>query len=244
MKRKIIEIDEELCNGCGQCVVDCAEGALQIIDGKAKMVSEVFCDGLGACIGGCPHGALKIVEREAQPFDEEEVKRHLETKKQGQKSEPTMACGCPSSQIRQFGHQPSTSKAPVSSSYDELPSCLSHWPVQIKLVPVTAPFLKDSSLLIAADCVPVAYRNFHGDFLKGRTVMIGCPKFDDIEGYYQKFVELFSQSGVKDVTVLSMEVPCCSKLPAVVIKALEASKRDIPLKEVVISVKGSVLSVR
>ena len=241
-KRKIIEINEELCNGCGQCVMDCAEGALQIVDGKAKIVSEVFCDGLGACIGGCPQGALKIVERESLPFDEEAVKKHLEAQKA--KQPPTMACGCPSSQIRQFSTQPTSSTTPTSGGYDELPSCLSHWPVQIRLVPTSAPFLKGSSLLIAADCAPVAYRNFHGDFLKGRTVMIGCPKFDDIEGYYQKFVELFSEGGIKDITVLSMEVPCCSKLPHAVKKALEASKKDIPFKEVVVSVKGNILPAR
>ncbi len=236
--RKIIEINEGLCNGCGQCVTDCAEGALQIVDGKAKMISEIFCDGLGACIGGCPTGALRIIEREAEPFDEEAVKHHIESSKPA----PPMACGCPSTQIRQFSSKPAVTDTPTSGSYDELPTCLSHWPVQIRLVPTSAPFLKDASLLIAADCAPVAYRNFHGDFLKGRTVMIGCPKFDDIEGYYQKFTELFSQGSIKDITILSMEVPCCSKLPMMVKKALEASKRDIPLKEVIVSVRGNILS--
>lgn len=236
-KRKIVEIDESLCNGCGQCVIDCAEGALQIVDGKAKIVSEVFCDGLGACIGGCPTGALRIVEREAEPFDEEAVKQHLERSRPA----PPMACGCPSTQIRQFIQEKSVTINTGKDTYDELPSCLSHWPVQIRLVPTNAPFLKKASLLIAADCVPVAYRNFHMDFLKGRVVMIGCPKFDDLEGYYQKFIELFSQSDIQDVTIVSMEVPCCSKLPMVVKKAMEVSKRSIPIKEVVVSVRGNIL---
>ncbi|MCX8069083.1 MAG: 4Fe-4S binding protein [Thermodesulfovibrionales bacterium] len=235
-KRKIIEIDENLCDGCGQCVTACAEGAIEIVNGKAKIISDSFCDGLGACIGNCPQNALKIIEREALPFDEDAIKKHIEANKQP----PTLPCGCPSTHVKQF--KISTTTSPTQKSdYDELPSLLSHWPVQIKLVPLNAPFLKDASLLITADCVPVAYRNFHSDFLKGRAVMIGCPKFDDIDEYYQKFKELFTNGEIKDITVLSMEVPCCSKLAMIVKKAIQDSATNIPFKEVVVSARGQIL---
>lgn len=235
--RKIIEIDETLCDGCGQCVTACAEGAIEIVNGKAKIVSDSFCDGLGACIGECPKDALKIIEREAEPFDEEAIKRHVEERI----NKPVLLpCGCPSTHVMQF--------APVKDmvrtkddEYDELPSLLTHWPVQIRLIPSNAPFLDNSSLLIAADCVPVAYRNFHIDFLKGRTVMVGCPKFDDSEEYINKFKDIFTNNRIKDITIVSMEVPCCNRLSQIVKKALELSNIDIPLKEVIISAKGSVL---
>ncbi|HIJ60918.1 MAG TPA: 4Fe-4S binding protein [Nitrospirae bacterium] len=235
MKRKIIEIDENLCDGCGQCVTSCKEGALEIVNGKAKIISDVFCDGLGACIGDCPKSALKIIEREALPFDEEAMQKHIESNKQP----PLMPCGCPSTHIKQF--KPMPQHIP-SNSYDELPSLLSHWPVQIKLVPINAPFLQNASLLIAADCTPIAYRNFHSDFLKGRVVMIGCPKFDDINEYYEKFKELFKDININDVTVLSMEVPCCSKLSMMIKKAIQDSGKEISLKDVVVSVRGQILT--
>jgi len=236
--RKIIEIDEALCDGCGQCVTGCDEGALQIIDGKAKVVSETFCDGLGACIGQCPTGALRIVEREASPFDEEAVQKHLA----GQ-SQPPLPCGCPSAQIQILG-KPSACEAanqPKHLEEGEEESALTHWPIQIKLVPASAPFLKGADLLVLADCTAVAFPLLHRNLLKGRVVMMGCPKFDDVQEYVQKFADIFQTANIKSVTVAVMEVPCCSGMPVIVRKGMEAAKRTIPMTEIVLSLRGKIL---
>ncbi|MCF8070350.1 MAG: 4Fe-4S binding protein [Desulfobacterales bacterium] len=239
--RKIIEINEDLCNGCGECVVACDEGALEIIDGKAKVIAEVFCDGLGACIGDCPTGALKIVEREADEFDEAAVEEHLEKIKAGPKEEK-MACGCPSSQIQSFSPAATPCQsANKPAAFTEETSALSNWPVQINLIPPNAPFLKGANLLIAADCVPVAFPSLHQDLLKGRSVMIGCPKFDDTDAYIKKFAEIFRISGIKSITSVIMEVPCCAGLRMVIKKALELSNKDIPLEEIIVSTRGKIV---
>jgi ferredoxin len=239
--RKIIEIDQGLCNGCGQCVSACAEGAIQVIDGKARLLKEQYCDGLGACLGECPTGALKVIEREAEEFDEEAVKEHVEAREvQTHKVARTMPCGCPSTQIQSFGplarheqREPGTPTSPASA--------LSHWPVQIRLVPPTAPFLQGAHLLVAADCTPVAYPRFHRDFLKGNVVMVGCPKFDEREVYIQKFADIFKTAHIKDVTVVVMEVPCCQGLPVIVKKGMELAGKSIPLEQVIISTRGDIL---
>jgi ferredoxin len=240
--RKIIEIDEALCNGCGECASACAEGAIQIIDGKARLIKEQYCDGLGACLGECPTGALKVIEREAEEFDEEAVKEHLQAQEvHEQKAATTMACGCPSAQIESFGpptarhahHEPAT-----QASYA---SALSHWPVQIRLVPPSAPFLNGAHLLVAADCTPVAYPHFHRDFLEGKVVLVGCPKFDDAQAYVQRFADIFKTARVKDVTVVVMEVPCCQGLPVIVKKGMELAGKSIPLEQITISRRGEVL---
>jgi Pyruvate/2-oxoacid:ferredoxin oxidoreductase delta subunit len=242
VKRKVIEIDEELCNGCGQCITACAEGALQIIKGKARLVSDQFCDGLGACLGECSTDALRVVEREAEDFDEKAVEEHLHAIKQPSPEEPgTMACGCPSAQIRSFGQPGPPEETRVDASSGSEPSALSHWPVQIRLVPPNAPFLKGADLLVAADCTPVAYPTFHRDFLKGKVVMVGCPKFDDVQAYIQKFCDIFKVAGVKSVTVTVMEVPCCQGLPVVVEKGMELSGNKIPFEKVIISAQGEIL---
>ncbi len=243
IKRNIIQIDEELCNGCGQCVTGCAEGALEIIDGKAKLVSEVYCDGLGACIGECPTGALKIIQRDAEDFDEEAVEERLKTVTASQKQETgKMPCGCPSSNIRTF--------APGSCSCDEANepvvghsrgSELTHWPVQIRLVPPTAPFLKNADLLVAADCTGFAYPDLHRELLKGKTLLIGCPKFDDARAYIEKFAEIFSAASVKSVTIAVMEVPCCSGLPEIVKMGMKMAGKQIPVEKIVISGQGQIL---
>jgi NAD-dependent dihydropyrimidine dehydrogenase PreA subunit len=239
--RKIIEIDEAKCTGCGECVTACAEGAMQIIDGKARLVSEIYCDGLGACLGGCPEGALVITERESEEFDPAAVEEHLKSQ-MGTESAPhePMACGCPSSQVQVF---PASllKKCTQPAQEGEVASALTHWPVQIKLVPPTAPFLKNADLLIAADCTPLAYAGFHQNLLPGRVVMMGCPKFDDVEEYVAKFTEVFKVAGIKSITVVDMEVPCCSKLPMIVMKALDLSGKKIPFSEIVISRQGSML---
>ena len=181
--RKIIEIDEELCNGCGQCIIDCAEGAIQIIDGKAKVISDNLCDGLGACIGNCPEDALKIIERVAEDFDEEAVEKHLEEQKKEAGEPETMACGCPSSQIQAFPGASPCEAANKPTEVASAESALGHWPVQIRLIPPTAPFLKGADLLIAADCVPVAYPHFHQDFLKADLEKELTPIFGEADIY-------------------------------------------------------------
>jgi len=245
VNRKIIEIDEERCDGCGNCVIACAEGALQIIDGKAKVFSDNLCDGLGACIGDCPQDALKIIEREAEDFDEAAVEKHLEAQKAkpGEEAPATMPCGCPSTQIQSFASA-GCQGANAPKTIERTASALTHWPVQIRLIPPTAPFLKGADLLVVADCVPVAFPSLHGDYLEGKTVMVGCPKFDDVQEYVDKFADIFKTAGVKSVTTMVMEVPCCSGLPMIVEKGMAAAGVDVPSRQVVISTRGEVLEER
>ncbi len=243
-QRKIIEIDDELCDGCGQCVPSCAEGALQIINGKARMVSDNLCDGLGACMGECPNGALKIIERTADEFDETAVEKHLyelETKKEN--TDQIMACGCPSNQIQTFTPARETPPAGGDTNTNNAStSALAHWPVQIRLIPAQAPFLKNSDLLVLADCAAVAYANLHSDLLSGKVVMMGCPKFDDVDEYIEKFKAIFTQAGIKSLTIVTMEVPCCSGLPSIVKKGVDAARLDLPTNEIIISTQGKILS--
>ena len=250
--RKIIEIDEELCDGCGNCVPSCAEGALQIVDGKARVIADMYCDGLGACLGECPLGALKIIEREADEFDEEAVEELLAKQKQKEPAEPAPAFsgGCPSARLQAFGTpEPATATPPrtnlsSSDAADLEQSALSHWPVQIMLVPPTAPFLKGADLLVLADCVPVAFPTVHRDFIKGRSVLMGCPKLDDAQYYIEKFAQICKESGVKRITTVIMEVPCCGGLPMIVKKGMEMSGVTIPMEQVVISTRGQILDRR
>ncbi|MGD2186960.1 MAG: 4Fe-4S binding protein [Desulfobacterales bacterium] len=247
--RKIIEIDEELCDGCGNCVPSCAEGALQIVDGKARVIADIYCDGLGACLGECPMGALKIIEREADEFDEEAVEKLLAQKKQAEPSQeaPAFSGGCPSARLQAFGSQEPAaaygSPADLSGpdAADLTQSALSHWPVQIMLVPPTAPFLKGADLLVLADCVPVAFPTVHRDFIKDKAVMMGCPKLDNAQFYIEKFAQICKESGVKSITAVVMEVPCCGGLPMIVKKGMEMAGVDIPMEEVVISTRGQIL---
>ena len=232
--RKIIEIDEELCDGCGDCIPACPEGALQIVNGKAKLVKENFCDGLGECIGNCPRGAIRIVEREAEAFDEDAVKETMEAK------EETLPRGCPSTHARTFGPLP-CEIANRPQDLNPMRSELSHWPVQIRLVPPTAPFLKNAHLVVAADCTPIAYPAFHRDFLRNSVVMMGCPKFDDVQDYVRRFAAIFKEANIRQVTVLVMEVPCCSGLPMVVKKGMEIAGINVPLEVVVIGIQGEIL---
>jgi NAD-dependent dihydropyrimidine dehydrogenase PreA subunit len=245
--RKIIEIDDELCDGCGQCVPSCAEGALQIIDGKARIIADKLCDGLGACMGECPNGALKIIERDADEFDEEAVEEHLSQNAQKATEEPAAACGCASHQIRSFTPVSvcacsDKEKATATPRGSGNTSALSNWPIQIRLIPAEAPFLKNADLLILADCTAVAFSDLHADLIAGKTVMMGCPKLDDQDEYIRKFSEIFAKAGIKSITVVSMEVPCCAGLPWIVKKGLESAKSDIPATEIVISTRGQVIS--
>jgi len=249
--RKIIKIDDELCDGCGNCIPSCAEGALEIVDGKAWVIADFYCDGLGACLGECPTGALSIVEREADEFDEEAVEDHLAKQTAEEpRTMPMVSGGCPSARLQTFvpreaAAAPNTAQAANQpAAFEHSESALSHWPVQIMLVPPTAPFLKNADLLVVADCVPITYPDFHRDFLKGKAVMMGCPKFDDAQHYIEKFSEICKVSGIKSITNVVMEVPCCSALPMIVKKGMQLSGVTIPMEEVVISTRGKVLERR
>ena len=231
--RKIVRIDEEKCNGCGACVPACAEGALQIIDGRAKLISEKYCDGLGACLGECPQEAIIIEERVADEFDEEATKLHLE---KGNHTMDELPCGCPSATVTQFERHETTGGAPIKATNQ--PSMLSHWPVQLTLVPPTAPFLQGADLVLTADCVPFTYAGFHQDFLKNHSLLVACPKLDDFQNHLKKLTDILSHSSVKSLTVVHMEVPCCSGLVHMAKQAMQLAGQDIPLKEVTIGIKG------
>ena len=272
LRRQIIKIDDETCTGCGECIPNCPEGALQIIDGKARLVSDLFCDGLGACIGHCPEGAITVEERDAEPYDERRVManvvkhgantiaahlRHLRDHgEQGYLAEalaylkehgidvPEGAAsshsggGCPGATLMDLGDRAeATDEAPGPPAA----SRLRQWPVQITLVPPQAPYLRDADVLIAADCVPFAYGSFHEDFLKGKVVLVGCPKLDDTEPYRRKLAAMFEHSGIRSVEVVHMEVPCCFGLVRLVQLALADAGKDIPLSLVKIGIGGDVL---
>ena len=235
--RKIIRIDEDKCNGCGVCIPACVEGALQIIDGKARLISETYCDGLGACLGECPQDAITIEEREAVEFDEEATKIHLEKQEQAEEELP---CGCSSATVTQFGRQEATEVA-LKEAPDQQ-SMLGHWPVQLTLVPPTAPFLQGTDLVLAADCVPFAYAGFHQQFLRNHSLLVACPKLDDFPAHLKKLTDILSQSEVKSLTVVHMEVPCCSGIVHMAKQAIQLSGKDIPVKEVTVGVKGDLKS--
>ena len=272
VRRQIIRIDDQKCTGCGECIPNCPEGALQIIDGKARLVSDLFCDGLGACIGHCPEGAITVEERDAEPYDERRVManvvkhgantiaahlRHLRDHgEQGYLAEalaylkehgidvPEGAAsshsggGCPGATLMDLGDRAeATDEAPGPPAA----SRLRQWPVQITLVPPQAPYLRDADVLIAADCVPFAYGSFHEDFLKGKVVLVGCPKLDDTEPYRRKLAAMFEHSGIRSVEVVHMEVPCCFGLVRLVKQALADAGSDIPLSLVKISIRGEIL---
>jgi len=248
MLRKIVKIDQDKCNGCGDCVPSCAEGAITIINGKAVLAAENLCDGLGACLGECPMDAISVEEREADEFDEIAVEKHLTAlgkplpphQHAPQQAAPApqhhAGGGCPGSRAMSF-ERPQVSAVTPSGSQQ---SQLGQWPVQLSLVSTTAPYFQGTDLLITADCVPVAYAGYHEDFLKGKAVVMGCPKLDDNNFYQQKLTELFTKSDVKSITVLKMEVPCCGGIAVAARQALAASGKQIPYTEVTIGIKGDI----
>lgn len=260
MIREIVHIDEEKCNGCGLCVPACAEGAIQLINGKAKLIADNLCDGIGACLGHCPQGAILIEKRAADEFDEEAVAEHLgaAVKAAEPAPAPISACGCPSAAVKSFappqhghGHGggcPSAALrniAPVSAAASadvagDRPSELRQWPVQMHLVPPTAPFLKGADLLLAADCAPFAYPDFHRDILKGKALLIGCPKLDDGQAYLEKLTAMLRLNEIKSLTVAHMEVPCCSGLIQIAKRAIADSGKEVPLTTIRIGIQGDV----
>lgn len=237
--RKIIKIDEDLCNGCGQCVPSCAEGAIQIVDGKAKLVLDKYCDGLGNCLGKCPVDAISFEDREAEEFDEKAAMDHVKTTGHVSTApaHPAHGGGCPGSRMLDF--RAATERTP-SGDTPELQSELRQWPVKLNLLNPAAPYLQGADLLLAADCTAFAYAMFHPDQLKGKALAIGCPKFEDVDRYIEKLRAIIEQSGIKSITVVHMEVPCCLGLLYAAEEAIKASGVDLPLKSVVIGIQGEV----
>jgi ferredoxin len=269
MERDVIKINEEKCNGCGVCVTGCPEGALQVIDGKARLINDLFCDGLGACIGECPEGAIEVERREAEPYDEREViknivkagpnviKAHLQhLQEHGQEEfvneaieflkendievpeyeEKPLACGCPGSAIQDLSQNEVRSDEPVI-----LQAQLQNWPIQLQLLNPNTRFFKNADLLIAADCTPFAYPNFHQKFLKGKILIILCPKLDKfIDGYIEKLTKIFQRQDIKSITIVHMEVPCCSGIEVIVKRALEKAQKDIKIENITITMNGKI----
>ncbi|NQS99824.1 MAG: 4Fe-4S binding protein [Candidatus Omnitrophica bacterium] len=271
-KRKIIKIDEAKCNGCGQCIPNCPEGALQIIDEKARLISDLFCDGLGACIGHCPQDAITVEEREAEEYNESKVmenvikqgenviKAHLEHLKDHHQhqylqqaiaflkekkievpqlghQDAHVASGCPGVKVMEFAKKQTPANKGKSVHRE---SELRQWPVQIKLVPPAAPYFKDADLLVAADCVPFAYADFHQELLKDKKLLIGCPKLDDAELYKEKIAQILKQNEIKSITCAHMEVPCCFGLVNIIKEAIELSGKNIPFRGVTVGIQGEI----
>ncbi len=255
--RKIVRIDEDLCDGCGLCVPSCAEGAIQIVDGKARLVSEIYCDGLGACLGECPQGAITVEERPAEEFDAAAVEERLqglgreggahrhehaaETAPAANRGAGGHTFSCPGARTVDLRKPPPEGCVEPETTFEgKLKSELSQWPVKLYLVNPNAPYFQDAELLVAADCAPIAYAAFHPDFLKGKAVVIGCPKFDDLDAFLDKLTAILKANDVKKVTVLHMEVPCCFSLVRVAQEAVARSGKRVPLEEATVGIRGDV----
>ena len=230
--RNIVKIDEEKCNGCGQCVTACAEGAIEIVNGKAKLVSEIYCDGLGACIDHCPEDAIIIEKRQAAEFDEEATKEYLAKEQESNKQTDSV---CPGIRARKL-----QVKSPVTDSTAQVPSQLSQWPVQLKLVPPSAPYFANADLLLVADCVPFAMGDFHNRFLKDKSIAVGCPKLDDVDFYIQKLASILKVNKLNSLTVIHMEVPCCSGLTHIARQAIAKNGIEMSFEDVTIDLQGNV----
>ncbi len=233
MKRRIIEIDREKCNGCGACVEACHEGAIAMVDGRAQLMRDDYCDGLGDCLPACPTGAISFTEREAAAYDEEAVVQAKQEKMKA--SGKVLPCGCPGTQSKRIEH----AEHPAAAA-GERPSCLSQWPVQIRLVPVSAPYFDGARLLIAADCTAYAYAAFHEKFIRGHITLVGCPKLDPVD-YTEKLTAIISKNNIRSVTVVRMEVPCCGGLEHAAVTALKNSGKFIPWQVFTISTDGRIL---
>jgi len=245
-RRKVIQIDEARCDGCGECVVSCAEGAIAVVDGKARLISEVYCDGLGACLGHCPQGAISIEEREAEAFDEAKTQEHLKqlrVQKAIAGPIPVMSTAhqCPGSIMRSLG-QRATPGTPLDSvASGAAASELTNWPVQLTLVSPEAPYFKGADILFVADCVPFACGDFHQRFMRGKPIIIGCPKLDQPQFYAEKMADIVRTAKPRSLAVIHMEVPCCSGLTRIAQHAVAAAGSDVPLVDVTVSIQGEVL---
>ena len=249
MKRNIIEIDEALCNGCSLCVTSCHEGAIEMVEGKARLISDTYCDGLGDCLPECPTGAITMTEREAAPYDEALVMARIQAREAAdlvEKIQEPSPCGCPGMAAKAIDRKQPVSHddASVPAGDDQkqgfAPSELSQWPVQLNLVHPQAPYLMGADLLIAADCTAFAYGNFHRDFIKGKVTLIGCPKLDDNQHYLDKLADIFSQNNLKSITVVRMSVPCCGGIVNTVRQAMLKAQVIVPYQEVTITTDGQI----
>jgi len=242
--RKIVQIDEGKCDGCGQCVPSCAEGAIRIIEGKARLVADVYCDGLGACLGRCPRDAISIIEREAPPFDERAAHEHV-AKLRERETLRSAASGCPGAAVKSLRLNVLSSTGPAArfaagggSAADSGSSRLANWPLQLQLVPPNAPFLHDADVLLVADCVPVAHPDFHRRFLDGRPVLMGCPKLDHAAAHVPKLAQIIRASSLRSITVLHMEVPCCTGLVQIAEAAVAQAGGGVPIHDVTVGIDG------
>lgn len=234
--RKIVHIDEDKCDGCGLCVPACHEGAIQIIDGKARLVAENLCDGLGDCLGHCPQDAIWIEERQAEPFDEQAVEEHLATLETGCPPQ-----GCPGARVLDLGRREDRETSQEARGEQGNPSELRQWPVQLALVPPTAPYFQDADILLAADCAPFAYPDFHSQLLRGRALAIACPKLDEVEPYIDKLASILKQNQVRSLGVAHMEVPCCTGLIHIAQEAMKRAGKTVPFWTMKLGVRGDVL---
>jgi len=237
--RRIIEIDEDKCDGCGQCLIACAEGALELVDGKARLVGDVYCDGLGACLGECPQGALTIIEREGEDFDQAAVEARLKSQVASEadqaQGQPALACGCPSSATAVFETaEPGPDSQAAGSS-------LGHWPIKLQLLGPGALFLKRADLILMADCAAAAFPDLHAKLLPGRAVAMGCPKLDDLEAHIQRLAEIIKEADLKSLTVLYMEVPCCRGFVFAAQEAVKRAGADLPVNRLLISRTGQIM---
>ncbi|MBI3946440.1 MAG: 4Fe-4S binding protein [Armatimonadetes bacterium] len=243
--RKIVQIDEQLCDGCGECVPSCAEGAIQVVGGKARLVKDQYCDGLGACLGECPRGAITVIEREAAAFDEGAVADHLArpgarpaahaARESDAPAGPLMA-GCPGTAARQFAAPPAASSPAAGAA-----SALRQWPIQLHLVSPLAPYYRDADLLLAADCAAFACGDFHARYLEGRALAIACPKLDDPSGYVETLAAMIRESSLRSITIAMMQVPCCRGLEHLAAQAMAQAGREVPVRRVIVGIEGNIL---
>ena len=246
-RRDIVQIDEELCNGCGLCISSCAEGAIQLIDGKARLVKDEYCDGLGACLGECPQGAITIIQRDAEAFDEHAVEEHLQRLAPKPQAAPPPAPavahsgGCPGSMMRQFAAAAPAPAQHAPGKGESMPSALQQWPVQLHLVSPTAPYFRNADLLLSADCAAFALGGFHGELLANHALAIACPKLDNAQGYVEKLAAMITDGGIRSITIAMMQVPCCRGLDQFVAMAKELAGIDIPVYRVIVGIEGGLL---
>lgn len=246
MTRKIVQIDEDKCDGCGQCVPSCAEGAIRIVDGKARLVSDKYCDGLGACLGHCPRGAISIIERQASPFDERATQAHVAALQRGEAA-PSGKGGCPGAMARDLrldvlsNSPPLPQSAGSTAAGDGVSGRLANWPLQLPLVPPNAPYLREADLLLVADCVPPAQPDFHSRYLNGRPLVMACPKLDQASAHVQKLAQIIRVARLRSITVLHMQVPCCTGLLRIAEAAVHLAGTQVPIHDVTIGLDGREL---
>jgi NAD-dependent dihydropyrimidine dehydrogenase PreA subunit len=241
MIREIVRIDEDKCDGCGLCIPNCHEGALQIVDGKARLVADNLCDGLGACLGHCPRDAITVERRQADEFDEQAVAEHVA---HGAPQHHAHHGGCPGSRLMQFDRPAPSAGCACAATAEQAESELTHWPVKLRLLPPNAPVLRGAALLVAADCVPLALPDFHTRLLRGRAIVAGCPKFDELDAYIDKLTAMITAAELHEIVVARMEVPCCTGIVTAVVQARQRARSNVTVREIIVSTRGEILADR